>query len=136
MKVSIPSFFLLSASLLFSTSVFAAPSKGHLDLSESVSVQGHQLAPGDYKVEWNGTGPNVQLNFLQGKETMVTVPAHVILEHIRNDGDGYAYVTEKDGQRDLTEVFFGGKDYELTIGKTSPKGPSQNSGSRGSKSSS
>jgi hypothetical protein len=133
MKVSIPSFLLLTASLLFSTTAFASPSKGHLRLDEKVSVQGRQLAPGDYKLEWNG-GPNVKLSFLQGNETMATVPAHVVAKGTRNDQDGYAYVKGKDGKLDLTEVFFGGKNYELHIGQDSPASPSQKSSSQRSKS--
>lgn len=124
MKLSIPSYFLLAASLLFSSSALASPSKGHLALDESVTVQGHQLAPGDYKVEWNGTGQNVQLNFLQGKETVATVPARVVPDSSRHEQDGYGYVTKKNGERDLTVVFFGGKDYQLAIGKNSPKNAS------------
>lgn len=136
MKVLVSCSVLLTASLLFSVNVFASPNKGHLRLDEKVTVQGHRLAPGDYKLEWNGAGPNVKVSFLQGKETVATVPAHIVSEQTRNENDGYAYVKGKNGQLNLTEVFFWGKGYELSIGQKSPAGASQKSGTHRSKSSS
>ena len=47
------------AMLLVASGAFAPnATKGTLRLYETVSVQGKQLPPGNYKVEWNGTGAN------------------------------------------------------------------------------
>jgi hypothetical protein len=33
------------------------------------------LKPGNYKMEWQGTGPDIQVTFLRDGKTVVTVPA-------------------------------------------------------------
>ena len=77
MSLSRNIFSVAAASLLLAGGAVAAgASKGTLHLFENVTVQGKQLAPGDYKVEWTGEGPNVQLSIEQGKQT-VAVPARV-----------------------------------------------------------
>jgi len=45
-------------------------------ISDSVKVGASQLAPGDYKVSWEGSGPNKQVTFTRGK-TSVTAPATI-----------------------------------------------------------
>ena len=37
-----------------------------------------QLAPGQYNVTWNGTGPVVSVNFTQGKKTLATGSAILV----------------------------------------------------------
>jgi hypothetical protein len=112
-------------SLLLAASALAAgASKGTLHLYDSVTVQGKQLAPGDYKVEWNGEGPNVQLNIDQGKQTVVSVPARVTPVNEKNPSDGYAS-KNKGGENVLSEIFFQGKTYELEIGDLAATGASQ-----------
>ena len=41
-------------------------------------VNGKQLGAGDYTVKWDGNGPNVEVNILQGKNVVATVPAHMV----------------------------------------------------------
>ena len=67
MKVSRVSSLLLGSSLLFAASVFAGNTiKKSLHLYESVTVEGTKLMPGEYKVEWSGSGPDVKVNILKG----------------------------------------------------------------------
>ena len=68
---------LLGLALLLATSVFAA-NKGSLQVSDPVSVNGKQIAPGDYTVKWEGNGPNVELNILHGNNVVATVPARMV----------------------------------------------------------
>src|SRR5258708_19929247 len=57
-------------------SVFARDKNQHsVDISATVQVEGAQLKPGNYKVEWQGTGPDIQVTFLQNGKTVATVPA-------------------------------------------------------------
>ena len=125
MRLSRNVFGLGSASLLLAASALAAgASKGNLHLYDSVTVQGKQLAPGDYKVEWSGEGPNVQLSIDQGKQTVVSVPAHVTPVSEKNTSDGYASKKEG-GENVLSEIFFQGKTYQLEIGDQAATGASQ-----------
>jgi hypothetical protein len=119
MKVSRNLFSVAVASLLLGASAFAAPTtKGTLKLFEPVTVQGKQLAPGQYTVEWNGEGPNVQLSIASGKNTVANVPARVVTGP-KNQTSGYSSTKQQDGSAALTNVFFQGKAYELQIGEQS-----------------
>lgn len=108
------------AMLLVAIGAFAAnATKGTLHLYETVSVQGKQLPPGNYKVEWNGTGANVQVSILNGKDTVATVPAKVVSTNTKNNTDGYSAAKQSDGSNDLTTIFFHGTNFELQVGQES-----------------
>ena len=68
---------LLSATaLLFPLCAFARTQNEHsLTLTDPVKIGTTQLKPGNYKVEWNGTGPAVQVAFLKNGNTVATAPA-------------------------------------------------------------
>jgi hypothetical protein len=46
-----------------------------VDIPSAVLVGGTQLKPGNYKVEWQGTGPDIQVTFLRDGKAVATVPA-------------------------------------------------------------
>ena len=119
MKVSRNLFSVAVASLLLGATAFAAPTKGTLKLFESVSVQGKQLAPGQYTVEWNGEGPNVELSITNGKQAVASIPARVVPVGAKNTASGYSSAKQQDGSTALTSVFFQGKAYELHVGQES-----------------
>jgi len=105
----------LGLALLLATSVFAA-NKGSLQVADSVNVAGKQLAAGDYKLSWEGNGPNVELNILQGKNVVATVPARVV-ELSKASQDSSAVVSSNgDGSKTLSEIRFSGRKYALAIG--------------------
>ena len=115
MKLSRNMLSLGAASLLFAAgAVAASANKGTLHLYESVTVQGKQLAAGDYQVVWNGQGPNVDLTIDQGKKTVVSLPAEVTPVNQKHDSDGYVAKSEG-GQNVLSAIFFHGKDFELKL---------------------
>jgi hypothetical protein len=131
MKLSnISSGLLLGMTLLLATGASAA-SKGALKLDEAVSVNGTHLAKGEYEVTWDGTGPNVELNVIQSKKIVATVPARLVQLNHPGPGQGYGTRKEEDGTTSLTSIYFSGKKYELAIGKESvgaesTKGSGQN----------
>jgi hypothetical protein len=66
---------LSTLALLFSLSAFARDKNQHsVDIPDAVQVGSTQLQPGTYKVEWQGAGPSVQVNFLLHGKTVATVP--------------------------------------------------------------
>jgi hypothetical protein len=133
MKVSRISGLLLGSSLLFSVCAFAGTTnKKSLHLSENVTIEGKQLAPGDYKVEWSGTGPDVTVNILKGKETVASVSAHVVPENAPNSQDGYLLKPAADGSQSLVQVFFSGERYDLNIDQTPSAGVSPGANPSGS----
>jgi len=114
---------LLGLALLLATSAFAA-NKGALQVSDPVTVSGKQLAAGEYKVTWEGTGPNVDLNIMQGKKVVATVPARVIDLDQAPNHDAAVTRANGDGSKSLSEIRFYGKKYALAIGSESAKAES------------
>ena len=109
---------LATLALLLATSAFAANkrNKGLIELNQPATVGGHQLAPGQYKLTWDGTGPNVDLMILSYGKLVATVPAHLIELSRPERNNGYEVHTNDDGSQTLTSIEFGGKKYGLTFG--------------------
>lgn len=111
---------ILGAAFLFSTSAFAqSENKGKLSVPETITVEGKQVPPGDYKVEWAGTGPNVEVKILKGKETVATAPARLVQTPTKAAVDSYGITKQQDGGRVLSSIYFRGKNYSLEIGQNS-----------------
>jgi hypothetical protein len=110
--------------LLLATGAFAA-NKGSFKVFEQVTVSGHQLAPGDYQLKWDGTGPNVELSILSQGKLVATVPARLV--EMSRDADYSATQLHKnvDGTQSLTEIDFAGKKYSLVFGDDSATGSQQ-----------
>ena len=105
--------------LLMTTTAFAANkgNKGALDLDTPATIAGHQLAPGEYKLTWDGTGPNVELMILSHGKLVATVPAHLIEFGQRERNDAIKSSTGADGTRSVDEIDFSGKKYALAFGE-------------------
>jgi hypothetical protein len=68
--------YLMTVLLMLPLFAFAgSKNSSNLNLEQLVKVAGTQLSPGQYKVVWEGTGSDVQVSFLQGKNTVATAPA-------------------------------------------------------------
>ena len=58
---------------------FAAPkNSANLELEQPVTVAGTQLAPGQYKVVWQGSGSDIAVSFMEGKQIIATAPAKLV----------------------------------------------------------
>jgi hypothetical protein len=80
--------------------------QGNLKLFDPVRIGSTQLEPGNYKVQWNGAGPTVNVDILQNKKTVATTSAKLV-----GYTSGYdAVVTEPAGNSQakvLQEIDFG-----------------------------
>ena len=112
--------FLLGFALLFATSVFAA-NKGSLQIFDNVTVNGKHLSPGNYSLRWDGSGPDVQLNIVKGKNIVATTSAHVVNSEKSPDRDSAILKLNSDGSKSLSEIRFSGKKYALAIGESADK---------------
>jgi hypothetical protein len=104
----------MGLALLLASSAFAA-TKASLQLSSPVTVNGTQLKPGDYKVQWEGSGPNVELSIMQGKNVIAKASAHVV--DLDKPAAQDAAVTRKNasGPSSLTGLRFQGKKFALEL---------------------
>ena len=109
---------ILGMALLLASSAFAA-TKGTLQLTHNVTVNGTTLKAGDYKVQWDGTGPNVEVSIMQGSKVVTKVPAHVI--DLPNAAASSAAVTQSgsNGESALAGIRFEGKKIALQFGESS-----------------
>jgi hypothetical protein len=108
----------LGLALVLASSALAA-TKASLQISNPVTVNGTTLKPGDYKVQWEGTGPNVELSIMQGKTVLAKIPAHVVALDTPSAND--AAVTKKSdaGLNTLAGLRFQGKKFALELGEAS-----------------
>jgi hypothetical protein len=119
MQVKISKTLLPALALLLATSAFAANkrNKGSLELEKPATVAGHQLAPGEYKLTWDGNGPNVELMISSSGKLVATVPAQLIELQQSERNNAYEAHTNDDGSQTLTSIEFGGKKYALLFGR-------------------
>ena len=111
---------LLTLSLVLVTGAIAGTSsKGTLNVAETVIVGGKQLPAGKYQVAWTGSGSDVELSISDGRETVAKVPAQILPLRKAGAANGYSTNTDQAGNKALTEIFFGGKKYQLSIGEAS-----------------
>jgi hypothetical protein len=66
---------LSTLALLSPLGALARDNSHSVDIFDVVQIGGAQLKPGNYKVEWQGAGPAVQVSFQLNGKTVVTVPA-------------------------------------------------------------
>lgn len=76
-------------------------------ISDPVTVGSTQLKPGDYRVEWQGNGPSVQVNFMHNGKTVATVPAQVQSNDPKVTRDEILMDRSHANAQTLTEIDFG-----------------------------
>jgi hypothetical protein len=107
---------ILGAALLLASTAFAA-TKASLQITSPTAVNGTSLQPGDYKVEWDGAGPNVEVSILKGKNVVAKVPAHLVDLSAPAANNAAVVKANGDGTSSLTGVRFGGKKFALEFGE-------------------
>ena len=108
----------LGLALTLASTAFAA-SKANLTLNSPTSVNGTNLKPGDYRLEWDGNGPNVEVSIMQGKKVLTKVPAKVVDLDKASSNDSAILKQNGDGSTTLAGVRFQGKKYALELGEAS-----------------
>lgn len=86
------------------TAVAGTKQSASIELTEPVVISGTHFQPEHYMVRWNGTGSDVQVQFLNGKKELVSVPAKPINQKnqespaitMRSTGDGSNTIREID----------------------------------------
>ena len=108
---------ILGLALLLAYSAFAA-TKGSLTLNSPATVNGTTLKPGDYKLQWDGSGPNVEVSILQGRTVLAKVPAKVVDLPAAAEISAAVVTKNADGTTSLSGARFEGKKFALEIGES------------------
>jgi hypothetical protein len=109
----------MALALLLASSAFAGASKGNMTLLSPATINGTNLKAGDYKLEWEGTGSDVQLKIMQGKDVLAQVPAKVVDLSAPAPNNAAILNNGENGKRTLAGARFQGKKYALQIGQAS-----------------
>lgn len=94
--------------LIFPAAMLARNSNEHnVALTDSVEVAHAHLKAGMYKVEWNGSGPQVQVAFLQHGKQVATAPATLKTNDQQITNDDYMIRKTASNAKLLREIDFG-----------------------------
>jgi hypothetical protein len=117
MKFSKSLALIFATAMLLSVMAFAKDkgNEAKVDVPEAVQVGSTTLQPGTYKVQWNGTGDNVQVNFLMHNKTVATAQAS--LAENQTASPYTDVVTEKgaNNQKQLVEIDFSNSKQVLKL---------------------
>lgn len=111
---TVSKFMVLGLAILLAASAFAG-TKGDLQISDPVTVNGTTLKPGEYRLQWDGNGPNVELSFIQGKKVIAKAPAHIVELQSPAANDAAVITSTDKGGRSLAGVRFQGKKIALDL---------------------
>ncbi len=108
----------MGLAVLLASSAFAS-TKATLNLNNPTIVNGTKLKPGEYKLQWDGNGPNVEVSILQGKTVIAKTAGKVV--DLSAPAQNTAAVTRRndDGTSSLTGARFEGKKFALELGDSS-----------------
>jgi len=108
----------MGLALLLASSAFAA-TKADLHLNNAATINGTKLKAGDYKLVWDGTGPDVEVSIMQGKTVLAKAPAKLIDLNAPAENNAAVVSNNSDGTRSLAGARFEGKKFALEIGDSS-----------------
>ena len=93
-------------------------------LSDSVQVGTTGLKPGDYTLQWEGNGPDVQVKVLKGRNLVATVPAKLEQGTSGRNADAIT-IRSVSNVKTLDQVDFAGGKRSLVFGEaTGSQSPS------------
>ena len=95
--------------MLFATTAFAA-NKGSLHIQSTTMAGKTQLPAGEYTVQWEGPGPDVELKIKLHNRVKATVPAKVIPLDQPLSKDAAILDTDGNGGRRSLEIRFSGQE--------------------------
>jgi hypothetical protein len=105
---------LLSFTMFLSATACPA-NKGSLYVQSPSFAGETQLPAGEYTLEWEGHGPQVELKIKRGNRVQATVPATVIPLDQPSKLDAAVLDIDGNGSQALSEIRFSGKKFFLRI---------------------
>lgn len=107
----------LMLAMCISLSAFAKDkNEGKFSLSSPAQVGSTQLQPGDYKVTWDGSGSDVQVKILQGKNVVATTSAKLVQKEQPAPYSAVTLSTPTNGAASVNELTFDKRKESLVFG--------------------
>jgi len=93
--------------LMCSYGAFAKDSnRRSVTITDPVQIGSSQLKPGHYQMEWQGTGPAVQVSFMRDGKTVATAPATLQTNDAQVTQDDLILDKSNTKVRNLKEIDF------------------------------
>ena len=109
---------LATLTLLFPLWALAKDKNQHsVSILDSVQVGTTQLKPGTYKVEWQETGPVVDVRFVQDGRTVATAPGTLKMNDPQVTQDDVVIDLTSANKKLLEEIDFGHQKEALVFGR-------------------
>lgn len=108
---------LATLTLLLASNAFAA-GKNTLSLMDAATINGTTLKAGDYTVQWEGTGPDVDVTISQGKKVIAKTQAKLVDLNAPAANNAVVVKQNGDGSRTLAGARFEGKKIALDLGQS------------------
>ncbi len=105
----------LTALVMLAALAVAAETGGNLMLRDTVQLNGKQLTPGEYKVQWEGTGPSVQVTVTLRKKTVMKTTGTIKELDKAADNDSIMYRGADGKTKEVTQISFAGKKTVLVF---------------------
>jgi hypothetical protein len=78
---------IVALALMTPVALLAAPkNSAKVTFSQTITVNGTQVPPGEYRVEWQGTGASVEATILQAGKVLASSPATLVIEKTNLNG--------------------------------------------------
>ena len=102
--------------LALAVSAFAKDNhSGKFTLSDTVQVGSTQLAPGNYKAEWNGPADNVKIDIVQNGKVVATTQGKIETMEHASPYDGVTTKTLDNNTKQLDGIEFENRTDALVI---------------------
>ena len=89
-----------------------------VDVPDRIQIGSTRLEPGSYKVEWQGTGPVVQVSFLLHGKTVATALGTLKMNDNQVGNDAIVVGKTKVNTKTLEEIDFGRQKEALVFGQS------------------
>jgi hypothetical protein len=108
----------LTCLLGFGGSAYGARNNARsVEIFNVVQIGTTELKPGNYKVEWQGNGPAVEVSFRRNGTTVATAPATLKTNDHQVTQDAIETDTTGTGTSTLKEIDFGHQKEALVFGR-------------------
>ena len=84
--------------------------------TDTVQIGSTAIKPGDYKLQWDGTGPDVQVKVVKGKDVVATAPAKLV-ENKSAQGVNAVTTSNSSNAKQVNQVDFAGGRQSLIFGE-------------------
>ena len=113
LKAIVPTVVLLLSVSAWAADAASSTSRASLELRDPMTVAGTQLQSGKYRVEWTGSGEQVEVKIYRGSKEVVSTRAQLL----KNDTsyDHVSYSMGDKGSRVLTQLYFGKQKCALRL---------------------